>query len=403
MNKTQVILIKLVANELFGKRYIFPQLTDDEWRGVIKESQQQAVLLIAYNSAVKLGLSEVINSKWRIEALKNIKNNSVIEINHLQLHSWLKQAGIPYVVLKGCSSASYYPEPSDRAMGDVDFLVKKSDVERADRILKEQGLKPWEVDHICHIVYRAPRKHYEMHFDLSGVPHGKPGELVHKYIEDIFDKSFVYTAENGSMQLPSKFHHGLIILLHTSHHLTGEGIGLRHLCDWAVFLNSCSDEEFRELFEERFKAIGMWKFASVLSRICIKYLGCEPKNCLMNVDDELSKRLIDDILFGGNFGKKDSDRSFEGRIISDRGKSTVKGKKMLTNYINSINDVVHSNWPITKKYPLIMPFGWMFFGARRLYRILTGKRKKPKVFKSISVARKRRDLYGKLGIFEIKR
>ena len=55
--------------------------------------------------------------------------------------------------------------------------------------------------------------------------------------------------------MPSHFHHGLNLLLHTNQHLLGEGLGLRHLCDWAVFAAGFSDEEFRELFEEKLKAV----------------------------------------------------------------------------------------------------------------------------------------------------
>lgn len=97
--------------------------------------------------------------------------------------------------------------------------------------------------------------HLEMHFNLAGIPEGKPGELVREYSKDIYEKASLCRLNNGEAMLPSPFHHGLIILLHTCHHMTGEGIGLRHLCDWAVFVNSLSDDEFRQLFEDRLKKI----------------------------------------------------------------------------------------------------------------------------------------------------
>lgn len=402
MKKAQKVLIKLLARELFGKMYKIEQLSAAQWNEVFNEAQQQAVLRIACNAATKLSVPDGVRSKWQIAALNNLRNNIIIENNHIQLHNWLESAGIPYVVLKGCSSAYYYPSPIDRAMGDVDFLVKKSDLERAGEILKANGLKPWEVDHICHIVYRKPKMHLEMHFDLSGVPHGKPGELVHKYIEDIFEKSFISNTVNGSMCLPSKFHHGLIILLHTSHHLTGEGIGLRHLCDWAVFLDSCSNEEFKALFENKFKAIGMWKFASVLSAICIKYLGCKTKSCLMDIDAELSKQLVEDILFGGNFGKKDSQsRQLQARMISDRGKSGINQRSLFGNFIYSVNESVKNHWPKARNHPVIIPIGWIYFGTLKLSKRL-GKTSSTNIRNTLSNASKRKDLYSQLGIFEME-
>lgn len=46
------------------------------------------------------------------------------------------------------------------------------------------------------------------------------------------------------------FHHGLVMLLHLFSHLTGARIGIRHLCDWALFLNSIEEKEFLKLFQE---------------------------------------------------------------------------------------------------------------------------------------------------------
>ena len=401
MNKEQDILLRLIANELFNKNYIIPKLTNAEWQTIIIESKEQAVLRIAYSSADKAGVPKIISDLWYQESLHYLENNLTIYHNHLLLNDWLTQADISYVILKGCSSAYYYPNQSDRIMGDVDFLIKKTDMERVDNVLKKHGLQPWDLDHICHIVYRSKRKHYEMHFDIPGVPNGEVGDLIHKYIDDIFASSFTYSTANGSIQLPSKFHHGLIIILHTSHHLTSEGIGLRHLCDWAVFLNSCSNEEFKDLFEEKFKSIGMWKFACVLSKICIDYLGCSPKSCIDDIEVKLIKDLIDDIFQGGNFGFKDHNRVFEGKLISDKGKGTFNSQSMIGNYVKSINAGVHAKWSFSKKCPIILPFGWFFFGTKRLFKIVFGKVKKPKIVKSIKVAKKRQDLYIRLGIFEI--
>jgi hypothetical protein len=67
--------------------------------------------------------------------------------------------------------------------------------------------------------------HYEMHFNLVGTPHGTAGDLVRVYTKDIFEKAETRTVVSGVATLLSPFHHGLILLLHTCHHLTGEGVG----------------------------------------------------------------------------------------------------------------------------------------------------------------------------------
>lgn len=64
---------------------------------------------------------------------------------------------------------------------------------------------------------------------------------------------------------PEPFYHGLIMLLHMRHHLLAEGMGLRHLCDWAVFVDHFSDDEFRAMFEKKLKKTGLWRFAVTVS------------------------------------------------------------------------------------------------------------------------------------------
>ena len=56
-------------------------------------------------------------------------------------------------------------------------------------------------------------------------------------------------------------------------HMTSESIGLRHLCDWAVFVNSISNNEFVGLFSENLKSFGLWKFAQIMTATSEKYLG----------------------------------------------------------------------------------------------------------------------------------
>ena len=89
-----------------------------------------------------------------------------------------------------------------------------------------------------------------MHFQPSGIPQGKAGVKVRKYLSDLLPRSETKQTELGEITVPSTFHHGLIILLHMCHHLTGDGLGLRHLCDWAVFINSIGEEKFLEMFEK---------------------------------------------------------------------------------------------------------------------------------------------------------
>lgn len=161
-------------------------------------------------------------------------------------------------------------------MGDVDFLVYQEDVERTCRLLEEKGFVAQSSDHECEIAFYRDESVWELYWQVNGVPGGKTGELIRSYLDDIIEKTVFTDNENGRYMRASEFHHGVVMLLHVARHMVIGGIGLRHLCDWAVYAAKSEEEEFPALFEEKLKAVGLWRFAQLLTQLSVVYLGCPP-------------------------------------------------------------------------------------------------------------------------------
>lgn len=391
ITKEQKALLSLVSNSLFGTKKEIP--SDTDYNKLLTESRQQAVTALAFKNVALPEYTEDQNAVFAALAV-----NSRIFSNHTLLHGIMQEAGIPYTILKGAASAYYYPDPIFRAMGDVDFLVREEDIPKATEVLKQRGFKPWEEDHICHIVFRKERIHLEMHFDPAGVPNGKAGENVREFVSDMIETSSLVTNELCTFVNPDKFHHGLIMLLHMQHHLLAEGIGLRHLCDWAVFVNSFKECEFEAVFKERLQSVGLWSFAKAISLAASVGIGL-PQQGFMGNDEQLATDLLYDIISGGNFGSKDKERSSEAMFISNRGKDGVKHSRPVQ-FMFSINQIVYNNWKLTRKLKILLPAGWIYFGFRRFFREITGKRE-PMRLKELYVGSKsRKELYRQLHLFE---
>ena len=391
ITEEQKALLSLIANSLFGVKAEIPCNTD--FNRLLTESKQQAVTALALKN-----VSMPENVKDANTVFKNITVNSRVFADHTLLNNIMTKANIPYTVLKGAASAYYYPDPIFRAMGDVDFLVKKEDIEKATEVLKQNGFKPWEEEHICHIVFRKGKIHLEMHFEPAGVPNGKAGEIIREYISDMIETSSPVKSDICTFVNPDKFHHGLIMLLHMQHHLLSEGIGLRHLCDWAVFVNSFKDNEFETLFKEKLQKAGLWSFARNISLAASISIGL-PRQEFMGDDTDLAKAVAEDILSGGNFGSKDKSRSGEGLFISNRGKDGVNHSRPMQ-FILSVNQIVYTNWKVTKRVKILLPIGWIYFGSRRFIRQITGKRKPMKLKKLYTSSKNRKELYKQLHLFE---
>ena len=398
LSTTNQTVLALIGNALFHTECHLPEQID--WEQVYEECCHQAVQMLAFNGAKGQRIPADVLQKWRQSVISSAYNNIRVSLEHAELDSMMRGAGIPYVILKGCASALYYPHPQDRAMGDVDFLVRKEDMDRAGKILEEAGFVPWEEEHICHVVYRRPPAHYEMHFEPAGIPYGKAGVLARNYLKDVMEQSHEEKIENEIIQCPSVFHHGLIILLHTSHHFLGEGIGLRHLCDWAMFVASLSEQEFQDIFEEKFRALGVWKFAGILTRAAEIGFGAPHRSWISNTDDDLAEAILAEIFESGNFGNKSQERVYETYLISNRGKGGVGNVSMFRQMIRSLNEVVRTKWPLTKKVWLFLPLGWIYYSGQHFLKIMRGQRPAFHFKHVVSEADQRRKLYKKFRLFE---
>lgn len=335
MTTDNQLLLDILSNALFDREL---SLDDNyDFSEVFREALNQSVLPLVFDVVAKK--SDVsAYSEWKQRSQFSCMNNMRIEYEHVALDQVL--GDIPYVILKGNVSASYYPKLSLRMMGDVDFLVHEEDVARARKVLTAAGYIAEEDNGGIHIAFAKLTPtggvSIEMHRRVNGIPSTDVGETIKGYLADIWDTSSQVKMSNGSYVSPDAFHHGLVMLLHTASHLTAEGIGLRHLCDWAVFVEKFSNEEFCDMFETKLNACGLWKFAQVLSNCSVKYLGCTYKAWMETTDEELLEGLIEDILEAGNFGHKDEDRSRQIKYISNRGEGTVDSKSGLKQVISTI-------------------------------------------------------------------
>lgn len=62
------------------------------------------------------------------------------------------------------------------------------------------------------------------------------------------------------------------------------------------------------MFEKPLKELGLWRFAQVLTRISINYLGAGEREWAGGEPEPVDDQLMEDIVSGGNFGFKDDSR-----------------------------------------------------------------------------------------------
>lgn len=391
---TDSLILKIVGKALFHTSYTIPPDIDSEQ--VFAESLAQGVFPIVYEE-LQSNLDITNQVKWMKRYTQVLAHNIKVNNEHLELHNLL--GSIPYTTFKGLQSSLYYPKPILRTLGDVDFIVDKHDVEKVQSILEQNGFQ-WNGDgeHTAHHAFhRGESSVWELHWMLTGIPKGESGDIAKGYLESIIADAVVIEQDGRKCKVVSEFHHCLVMLTHTAGHMIHTGVGLRHICDWAVFVSKVDISQW----EEQLKACGLWRFAQLLTQLSEKYLSLQKQEWTeQDVDERLLKALIQDIFAGGNFGIKDSERINQAKLMTDNEIGGVDKTCMWIRAFREIDDRAKIAVPRCRNVIFLRPLAWVFVCVRHLGRIRKGLRPKIKLNDMIKGAAERRTIYREFQLYQ---
>lgn len=394
MNKTEAVLTELVKSALKSKIYDpEDELTAEEISNIYRESTVQAVALLAFEALpanAKTAVPRFENTAFGVAA-----NNIRVTTEHIAIGKVLEDNGIPYCILKGYASAYYYPNPESRSMGDVDFLVTPSDMERATKAIEGIGYRPAEnaAKHDFHIEFLKEHSVAEMHYSISRTT--EFGFDPSTVTDEILSMTMVCQTKFGAIRLPDPYHHAIISLLHIYRHYISSGIGLRHLCDWAVFVAS---DEYDAIADKLFEFTDRWnltRFCQMLSQISVRYLGIDNKAVFGEFDEKLCCEFMNDVMQLGNFGMKRANYQGLTNLFSV-AKLERNDEKYISSFFSSIKSIVSTHWPKAEHNVFLLIAGSVFFTVRYLFNLITGKRKNVHLIKDYKNAKKQTELRNKL-------
>ena len=401
MTREQSLLIDILGKQLFDAQKEPDALNGEERKAVLEEAKHQAVYPFVFDYLESRMSEDDAFLKYKkqsdVYAINNIRNIHT----HSQIHQMLGKNNIPYVILKGQASARYYPNPMLRPMGDVDFLVNREDRDHVSKLLEAEGFsKPDPAErHGFHWAYQKGKVKVELHWDVPGVPR-TDNEIIRSYLSDIIENRELASVSDATFYTPSVFHHGIVLLLHTISHTTTTGIGLRHLCDWLVFVNSMPENVFTELFLDAIREMRILTFAQALTRVGTLYFGCPERQWCIEADEKLCADLLEDIISGGNFGRKEKHRGSQAMLFRNRDTRKVSHSDTLQNIAASVKKRAETDYPVCTSVPVLSPFIWCLVVIQYLVRVAQGKKYSMLDRDHISEALWRQSIYEELKLFE---
>ncbi len=289
---------------------LFDNVTEQDWTEIIGLSIRQGVHALVFESVQKLPQElrppRHLWLKWAV-------NVDVIEKRYDRYHSALTrltqffaQADIKFMVLKGLPLAQLFPVPQHRESGDLDIFMF-GDGHKGDKYAVEQGLK---IDHSNskHSSFYFEGIPVENHVNFLDTHKHKVGKVLNRYLVEILEAEGVQPLALDQLTntyFPSPTFDAIFLSRHMMCHLM-DGVAVRHLCDWALFLNHNYDKIDKVLVKKAFVEAGQWNLLAIFTKLCEELLGMPAHLNFVDgsVDEVVKGKITQEIL---RAKKKDAD------------------------------------------------------------------------------------------------
>lgn len=397
---TQEDLLKILSDVLWGKtpEYEFPQ---QAWEDILYTAEDQGVLFLVLQGCpvIRRQVSATSWQKWRSKLLSTMIHNESILATQCKIMTYLQGAGIPCVVLKGSSLSVCYINPSARALGDIDLLIPAKKIKSASAILTSLGFHAPKDSyaHPYHIDFYQNNIVVELHYAVSTFPDSPAGKEAKQYMEAWQENIQQKHMGKYTFWCLSASRQALSLLVHMERHMTTGCIGLRQLCDWAVFLTSITPDDLAAQICPELKRCGLGQFAAVLTQTAIRYLGLNSAYglCFPPVREHLVRAMMEEILRIGSIHNKNNTDDGSSFFVDESGT-----KSSMRVFICKMNALARRKFPFTQKLPFLLPLFWIYIPLRYWFRSLTGKRRRKSLLHTITITNHRKQLYRSLDLFK---
>ena len=348
MNQAQKTLLALLKHALREERY--EDAPEQDWNAVLDEANIQAVTALAA-SALPASLTEEDGKPWKKAQYTQLGAYTRYMYAQDELCRLFAENAIPMLILKGSAAGIYYARPGLRAMGDIDLIVPRELFPQAKELMLRSGYMMKRDDNGRHIEYEKNRLEYELHHTYS-----HRDENIESYVTEGLRNCVTAEVDGHMIPMLPRLSNGIVLLDHLRHHLR-EGVGLRQLIDWMMYVDRELDDEFwRESFCAAARQEHMEILAKAAARLCQRHLGLRDTiGWCADVSDELCDFLLENVLSSGNFGQKN-----KGSVRVESTAASIRNAGLLR-YLQKGGEI---HWGALKKYPWLRPLAW----AYQLYR-----------------------------------
>lgn len=290
------------------------------WEEIYAMAEKQSVLGICFAGVSMLtdhdgndyaGMPEDLYYEWMGVALQIQRRNEIVNRQCGELSARFWSDGYKAIILKGQGLAKLYEEPLRklRQPGDIDIWLDGTRRDIKDYLNLHFPVGKVIYNHAHVHVYDDTE--VEVHFTPSWLYNPFKNRQLQiwfkQYRVDGFEESKGFRSPDIEFNL-------VYLLLHNFRHLLHEGLGMRQVVDYYFVMKSTLTEnpDFDTIMlrmksvQETVSEFGLKRFAEAMMWVIQKVFELDLKMFPWAPDEKRGKRLLKEIMRGGNMGRGDN-------------------------------------------------------------------------------------------------
>lgn len=332
MSKNQELLLSLLRAALFDTELDVDAFGNADWKEILRLANTQTVLVLALDGMEKLPSKAISISQG--DRLKlcgmmmqtektNHRHRSAIQ----KIDRALKAEGIQTVFIKGQMVALRYPKPLHRTPGDIDFVVTLKDFDCTMMVMESLGKVDLSLVHEHHGMAWMDGVTVEPHYKVHNYQRPSTDQAMQRIFAEVFPAS-LHSADIDGFDVPifPPTFESVFLISHMVNHVYEEGLGLRQVIDYAMFLSKCADKIDWMQHHEWLHQMRMERAWRIFTCICVEYLGLPLPSQVETFsynERKWATKLMEDIMRVGNFGRGEYVFQYRGLLDAWRNYSWV--------------------------------------------------------------------------------
>ncbi len=286
----------------------FIMLPADKWTSLGDMACNQGVLGFVLDGVERLeetpyGPTRELSKQQKLEWIGQVMqieqgNRRQIEVMNDLAQKWIDE-GCKVMVMKGQANGLLYSKPNHRSPGDIDcylfenYQLGNEIAKRAGAVVDEGWYKHSQIS------YKGEM--FENHQYFVHTREGNSSKLLQKELAAALDTNKWEHYPNSCICLPPAQWNAMFLTYHACAHFITEGLRLKQVLDWAMFLQKEQEKVNWEQFYAYCDRHHLRRFVDAITSICVKHLGIQINNSEIKTESPYADKILQSALYDDDY------------------------------------------------------------------------------------------------------